>query len=119
MSPALSHACPIYPASCPVAAFRFNQSAAEAWFTHEWSNAALESEDIGTIVIGILLLAASVVVLLKVTLTLTMTPTLSLSLSLAPALRLSLALALALTLTFSRASPSSSRPSSWSAAWAR
>lgn len=51
--------------SCPVAAFRFNQSAAEAWFTHEWSNAALESEDIGTIVIGILLLAASVVVLLK------------------------------------------------------
>ena len=55
-----------YPASCPVAAFRFNQSAAEAWFTHEWSNAALESEDIGTIVIGILLLAASVLVLLKV-----------------------------------------------------
>ena len=55
---------PLAPASCPVAAFRFNQSAAEAWFTHEWSNAALESEDIGTIVIGILLLVASAVVLL-------------------------------------------------------
>jgi len=51
--------------SCPVAAFRFNSTAAEAWVTHEWSNAQLEGEDVGTIIVGAVLLAASLLFLFK------------------------------------------------------
>ena len=51
--------------SCPVDAFRFNASAAAQWVNHEWSNAQLEGEDIGTLCVGLGLLLASALVLLK------------------------------------------------------
>lgn len=50
---------------CPLSAFRFNSSAAEAWVEHQWSNAQWEGEDVGTIIVGATLLCASLLVLLK------------------------------------------------------